>query len=78
MGIPWEKMLWDGNGTDKYVPWTTLRINHWANRANARGLALLGASHLNIKALHWFFIFLGYSPRAKIVELFGHCVYYIG
>jgi len=34
MGIPWEtshgmgwdryKLLWDGNGTDKYVPWTTL------------------------------------------------------
>jgi len=36
MGIPWEtshgkgrdrhKLLWDGNGTDKYVPWTTLVI----------------------------------------------------
>jgi len=34
MGIPWEtshgmgwgrhKLLWDGNGTEKYVPWTTL------------------------------------------------------
>ena len=34
MGIPWEtshgmgrdrrKLLWDGNGTDKYVPWTTI------------------------------------------------------
>jgi len=26
----WErdklKLLWDGNGTDKYVPWTTLQI----------------------------------------------------
>jgi len=37
MGIPWETsmgwdrhiLLWDGNGTDKYVPWTTLLIrNH--------------------------------------------------
>jgi len=28
MGIPWHghKLLWDGNGTDKYVPWTTLVI----------------------------------------------------
>jgi len=36
MGIPWEtsygmgrgrhKLLWDGNGTNKYVPWTTLEI----------------------------------------------------
>ena len=36
MGIPWEtshgmgwdrhKLLWDGNGTDKYVLWTTLVI----------------------------------------------------
>jgi len=34
--IPWEtshgmgwdrhKLLWDGNGTDKYVPWTTLAV----------------------------------------------------
>jgi len=37
MGIPWEtshgmgwdrhKLLWDGNGTDKYVPWTPLLIS---------------------------------------------------
>ena len=37
MGIPWEtshgmgrdrhKLLWDGNGTDKYVPWTTLGLS---------------------------------------------------
>jgi len=37
MGIPWEtshgmgwdrhKLLWDGNGTDKYVPWTNLAIS---------------------------------------------------
>jgi len=36
MEIPWEtshgmgrdrhKLLWDGNGTDKSVPWTTLRL----------------------------------------------------
>jgi len=38
MGIPWEtshgmgwgrdshELLWDGNETDKYVPWTTLAI----------------------------------------------------
>jgi len=36
------------------------RINHCANWANARGLALLRASRLNIKKLlYWFFIFLG-------------------
>ena len=25
-GMRWDrhKLLWDGNGTDKYVPWTTL------------------------------------------------------
>jgi len=27
------------------------RINHWANRANARGLEILGASPLDIKRL---------------------------
>jgi len=27
-GMAWDrhKLLWDGNGTDKYVPWTTLGI----------------------------------------------------
>jgi len=27
-GMRWDrhKLLWDGNGTDKYVPWTTLEI----------------------------------------------------
>jgi len=27
-GMGWDrhKLLWDGNGTDKYVPWTTLRF----------------------------------------------------
>ena len=39
------------------------RIDHWAKRENARGLALLDASHLNIKTLlYWFFMFLGCSP----------------
>jgi len=38
MGIPWKtsnglgwdrhKLLWDGNGTNKYVPWTTLVISN--------------------------------------------------
>ena len=52
------------------------RINHWANRANARGLALLGASRLNVKTLlYCFFMFLGSSPCVKIVELFDYCVY---
>ena len=37
MGIPWEtshgigwdrhKLLWDGNGTDKFVPWTSLGLS---------------------------------------------------
>jgi len=26
MGRDRHKLLWDGNGTDKYVPWTTLAI----------------------------------------------------
>ena len=31
------------------------RINHWASRTNARGLALLRASRLDIKTLlYWF------------------------
>jgi len=32
--VPWDgigrdrhKLLWDGNGTDKYVPWTTLAFS---------------------------------------------------
>jgi len=50
-------------------------INHWVNRANARDLALLGASRLNTKILlYWFFMFLGCSPRVKIVELCNYCV----
>jgi len=40
MGFLWEShgkrpveldrhtLLWDGNGTDKYVPWTTLLFGH--------------------------------------------------
>ena len=55
------------------------RINHWANRANARGLALLGASRLNIKTLlYWFFVLLSCSARVTIAELFCYCVQYIG
>jgi len=26
MGWDRHQLLWDGNGTDKYVPWTTLCI----------------------------------------------------
>jgi len=28
--MEWDrhKLLWDGNGTDKYVPWTTLKLVH--------------------------------------------------
>jgi len=28
-GMEWDrhKLLWDGNGTDKYVPWTTLGLS---------------------------------------------------
>jgi len=26
MGRDRHKLLWDGNGTDKYVPWTTLAV----------------------------------------------------
>jgi len=47
MGIPWEtspgmgwnrhKLLWDGNGTDKYVPWTTLGLS--------MGISFLRESH---------------------------------
>jgi len=47
MGIPWEtshgmgwnrhKLLWDGNGTDKDVPWTTLGLS--------MGMAFLWQSH---------------------------------
>jgi len=28
MGRDRQQLLWDGNGTDKYVPWTTLRISN--------------------------------------------------
>jgi len=70
--------LWSGLRSDTIPPinrYIQGRINHWANRANARGLALLGASRLDIKRrLHWFFMSLGCSPRVKIVELFDYCV----
>jgi len=51
------------------------QINHWANQANARGLALLVALRLNVKTLlYWFFMFLDCSPSVKIVEIFDYCV----
>jgi len=28
MGLDRHKLLWDGDGTDKYVPWTTLWKHH--------------------------------------------------
>jgi len=28
MGWDRHQLLWDGNGTDKYVPWTTLDIHN--------------------------------------------------
>jgi len=28
MGWDRHKLLWDGNGTDEYVPWTTLEMKH--------------------------------------------------
>ena len=51
------------------------RINHCANRANARGLELLGASRLNVKTfLLLDFHDLGCSTRVKNVELFDYYV----
>jgi len=37
MGWDRHKLLWDGNGTDKYVPWTTLGLS--------MGMAFLWESH---------------------------------
>jgi len=33
-GIGWDRhtLLWDGNRTDKYVPWTTLSITFYRTR----------------------------------------------
>ena len=46
------------------------QINHWANRANARGLALLGASRLNVKTLLcWFFMFSNSPTYLKLLGL---------
>jgi len=42
------------------------RINHWAHRANARGLALGYQSTL--------MVFHVFRPRVKIVQLFDYCV----
>jgi len=44
MGWDRNKLLWDGNGTDKYVPWTTLPIDirvlaHQACRQERHGRA---------------------------------------
>jgi len=54
------------------VGYPQVRINHWANRANARGLPF---EYQNIQ-LHVFYV-LDCSPRNKIVEFFDDCVYYI-
>jgi len=37
MGWDRHKLLWDGNGTDKYVPWTTLGL--------PMGMSFLWESH---------------------------------
>jgi len=37
MGWDRHKLLWDGNGTDKYVPWTTLGLS--------MGMSFLWESH---------------------------------
>jgi len=34
MGWDRHKLLWDGNGTDKYVPWTTLHVLCRMNKAH--------------------------------------------
>jgi len=63
------------------------RINHWANRANAWGLALLGASRLNIKTLLYCFFMsravgstlsLGGSRRRSIVTATLHIAVAVG
>jgi len=41
------------------------RINHWANRANARGFAL---EYQSTRLL--VFMFLGCSPCVKLIEFF--------
>jgi len=56
-------------------PYSQGRINHWANRANARGLALWGLAleyQNNTPLLD--FMCLGCSPRVKIIEVFDYCV----
>jgi len=50
--------------TDFFKRYMQVWINHWANRANARGLTLLGASRSDIKALLcWFFIVRLFTTR---------------
>jgi len=48
------------------------RINHWANRANARGLAL---EYQNIQNIPLCFMFLGCSLHVKIADFFDDCLY---
>jgi len=38
MGWDRHKLLWDGNGTDKYVPWTTLQISSLATTCIGQSL----------------------------------------
>jgi len=52
MGWDRHKLLWDGNGTNKYVPWTTLSglrcQDHVSSRLKAKldKISLLGESGL--------------------------------
>jgi len=65
MGIPWEtshgmgrdrhKLLWDGNGTDKYFPWTTLTIAQiYCTRASLE-MQLLVLVTVFLKCLNFMF-----------------------
>jgi len=45
--MEWDrhKLLWDGNGTDKYVPWTTLQIA-MCNKSHTKILNLFEFPHV--------------------------------
>jgi len=45
-----------------------------AGLTNGQTGQMRGASRLNTKTLHWFFMFLGCSLRVKIAEVFVYCV----
>jgi len=71
MGIPWHghKLLWDGNGTDKYVPWTTLVIRLAVGLGFFQLRMYSVIPSLKLLATHVYFGNCGLLPNPIVLDM---------